>query len=251
MSATSQALGADRSRMTSFTPSTLHSSLELKPAPRPPSGDCTRDAWAAYFDAVYRNAAGETTMIPWADAQANPCLISWLNAEAPGLIRPGATVTVVGCGLGDDVAELVGRGYDVVGFDCSPCAIDWARRRHPALADRFIVADLMELPASLRRRADLVVEVCTLQAVDPAMRALLASSVAALARPRGIILAIARARPSHEPLERCDAPPYPLSAPELLRLMGDQGFSPLREPDEFLDDEQPPKRRLRAAFRRS
>ncbi len=251
MSATSHAPGADRSRMTSLTPATFHSSLELKPVPRPPAGDCTRDSWASYFDSVYRNAAGETAMVPWADAQANPCLVSWLNAQAPGLVRPGATVTVVGCGLGDDVAELAGRGYDVIGFDCSACAIDWARRRHPALADRFMVADLMELPPSLRRRADLVVEVSTIQSVDPMMRPSMASAIASLARPRGLVLAIARGRASHESLDLYSTPPYPLTSPELMRLLGDQGFSPIQEPDEFLDDEQPPKRRLRGAFRRS
>ena len=41
-------------------------------------------------------------------------------------MRRGSRV-VVGCGLGDDVAELLSRGYDAVGFDVSPTAIGWAR----------------------------------------------------------------------------------------------------------------------------
>jgi hypothetical protein len=230
--------------------STSESSVSIEPKPAPPGSDLRRESWAAYFEGIYRDAHGECERVPWADACANPALVSWLNAEAPGLIRPGASVTVVGCGLGDDVAELAGRGYDAIGFDCSACAIDWAKRRHPAIAERFQVADLMDLPAPLRRRADLVVEVNTIQSVAPALRAELSRAIASLARPRGIVLAICRAREGEAPLAADSAPPCPLTSRELCSLLGDEGLAPLREPDEFLDDEMPPVRRLRAAFRR-
>jgi SAM-dependent methyltransferase len=215
------------------------------PAPR---GGATAD-WVAHFERIYRDASGDAGAVPWADGEPNPSLVAWLNAEAPGLVRPGATVAVVGCGLGDDVRELADRGYDVVGFDCSPTAIAWARRRHTSVADRLMVADLFSLPTSLLRRHDLVVEIHTLQAIDPCIRPAAAAGVAALARPRGSVLVIGRGRDEGDPLP--DDPPYPLTCSELERLMSDQGLAPTRPLDAFVDDEDPPSLRIRGVFRRS
>ena len=163
------------------------------PRPSPPaSGEAA--AWSRYFEALYRSADHDTARIPWAETEPNPGLLAWLGAEAPSLVRPGATVCVAGCGLGDDVRELAGRGYDVLGFDVSPTAIEWARHRHPGLEDRFHVADLFDLPPHLTRRADLVVEVYTIQSLHPALRTAAARAIASLARPRGTILTICRGR---------------------------------------------------------
>ncbi|MFM9995918.1 MAG: class I SAM-dependent methyltransferase [Phycisphaerales bacterium] len=220
----------------------------LGPAVAPATTD--PNAWVRYFEEIYHRADGDTGHVPWADSHANPALVSWLNAEAPSVIRPGAAVTVVGCGLGHDVVELAGRGYDVLGFDVSPTAIDWAKRLHPEIADRLVAADLFNLPAGLPRRADLVVEVCTLQALHPSLREHAAQAAVTLARPRGCVLAICRGRDEVEPLEAATAPPYPLTCSELCGLMEAQGWYPTRPVDDFVDDETPPKRRLRAAFKR-
>lgn len=222
--------------------------LEAKPLPAPRDADGA--SWSAYFEGLYRRAEGVPERVPWADAGPCPALVSWLNAEAPGLVRPGATVTVVGCGLGHDAAELAGRGYDVVGFDCAPTAVDWARREHPELADRLIVADLLDVPAHLRRRADLVVEVYTLQSVAPGLRPAMARAVCGLARPRGLVVTICRGRGEDEPLGAQVGPPFAFTAGELASLMAAEGFCPLRAVDDFMDDEDPPKRRLRGVFRR-
>lgn len=205
--------------------------------------------WSAYFETIYRDASGDAGAVPWADGGPNPALVSWLNSEAPGLIRPGATVAVVGCGLGDDVRELADRGYDVVGFDCSPAAISWARRRHTVVAERLVVADLFALPGSLARRHDLVVEINTLQALDPSLRPAAAAGVASLARPRGAVLVICRGREAGEALP--PEPPFPLSYGELESLMAGNGLAPMGAIDAFTDDECPPNRRLRAVFRRA
>jgi SAM-dependent methyltransferase len=215
--------------------------------PPPPAG-CAAPEWCAYFENLYRDADGEMSRVPWADGCANPSLQSWLNAEAPGLLRPGATVAVVGCGLGDDAKELTDRGYEVVGFDVSQSAIQWARSRHPEMADRFIVADLFQLPPGLQRRADLVVEVNTLQSLHPNLRSAAAAGIASLARPRGMIVAICRG--CDNPDSACQAPPFPLAPHELESHFSAHGFSLLRAMDDFLDDESPPVRRLRAVFKR-
>lgn len=205
-----------------------------------------------WFESRYAAAAagGDPSLIPWADLRPNPLMVNWLNAEAPGLVRPGARAVVVGCGLGDDVALLAGRGYDVLGFDASPTAVAWARRRFPTITADFAVADLLDLPPRLHRRFDLVVEAYTIQSVPPALREAAARGVAALCGPRGIVLVIARARDGAQPLDVAAGPPWPLSAGELAALMDRAGLRPLRAVEEFDDDEQPPVRRLRGAFSR-
>src|SRR5258705_7114435 len=137
-------------------------------------------AWREWFERLYREAEGDSSRIPWGDGEASPAMVAWMNREAPAMVRPGARVAVVGSGLGDDVRELADRGYDVTGFDISPAAVEWAKRLHPDIAERFAVADVMDLPSSLKRRADLVVEVSTIQAVHPSLREKVAGGIAAL-----------------------------------------------------------------------
>lgn len=202
----------------------------------------------ASFEGVYREAAGEMSRVRWADGRPNPLLVSWLNAEAPGLVRPGCRTVVVGCGLGDDVVELTDRGYDVTGFDIAPTAVEWARRRFPAHASDFVTADLLDLPSRLRRRFDLVVEIYTLQSLDPALREDAARAVAGLSCPRGTVLTIARARDESEPLEDAVGPPWPLTTHELTALMDGAGLRPLKPVERRPDSETPPVMRLRGVF---
>ncbi len=201
-----------------------------------------------WSDMVYREARGDERAVPWSHRRANPALVAWLNAEAPSLIRPGARVAVVGCGLGRDVAELVGRGYDALGFDCSPCAIDWARSEHPSESSRFMVASLCDLPARLRRRFDLVVEVHTLQSAPPSMRGALAAGMVELMHRSSLLIAVARGRDDSVALEDVPGPPYPLTGAELEALLRRERLAPLRPNDDFFDDHTPPTRRLRGVF---
>lgn len=220
--------------------------LEGKAMPPPPGAA----EWLQRFEQTYRDAAGDPARVPWADRRPCQCMMAWLNAEAPTLVRCGARAAVVGCGLGEDAVALVERGYDVVAFDCSPTAIEWAKGLHPSHADIFIHADLFALPARMRHRFDLVVEVHTLQSLPPEYRPALAAGMASLLSPRGgVLLAVCRGRGVGEPLDLSAGPPYPLTAAELCGLMEANELSPVRSPDEFLDDESPPVRRIRAAFR--
>lgn len=205
-------------------------------------------AWGRYYEDVYQDAGGQVARVPWGRGVPNPSLAAWLTTDGPCLLRTGGTVCVVGCGLGDDVRDLCDRGYDAAGFDVSPTAIEWCRSRHADIAERFSVADLFALPAAMVRRWDLVVEINTLQALHPDLRAAAATGVASLARPRGTVLVICRGRSAADSLPA--APPYPLSVEELTGLFAPHGLRPTRSPDDFLDDEMPPVRRLRAALRR-
>jgi hypothetical protein len=212
-----------------------------------PLGQC-QPGGAGWHDEMYRTAAGDMAKVPWAHGRASPSLVSWLNAEASGRVRPGSRAAVVGCGLGDDVVELINRGYDAIGFDVSPTGIDWARRRFPNQANAFCVADVLSAPSRFRHRFDLVVEVNTVQSMDPAQREAAAAAIASLLCPRGLLVVIARGRDEGELLETVQGPPWPLTRGELVGLMEVAGLKPTRTIDEFTDDETPPKKRLRGMF---
>ncbi|MBX3358734.1 MAG: class I SAM-dependent methyltransferase [Phycisphaeraceae bacterium] len=206
---------------------------------------------AEWFERIYASANGEASAIPWADTCPNPLLVGWLNVTAPGLVRPGARVAVVGCGLGDDVGELCSRGYDACGFDVSSTAVEWSRRRFPAAAPSLFVADLLDLPARLRHRFDLVVEVYTLQSLPPSRREEAARGIASLCSLRGTVLAISRGREDSVPLDQVeDAPPWPLTPSELTSLFELAELRPIRPVEDLPDPREAGVRRLRGAFHR-
>jgi SAM-dependent methyltransferase len=222
--------------------------VEAKPLACP---DAEVGSWLERFEAIYRDAGGDPKKVPWAHRKPCPWLVSWLNAEAPALIRCGARVAVVGCGLGNDAVEMRERGYDVVAFDACPTAIHWAKQMHADHADMFVVADLLDMPARLRNRFDLVVEVHTLQALPPRHRGSLAMGMASMLSPRGgMLVAVCRGREPHVPLETLEGPPFAFTVNELTALMEGCGLGAISRVDEFLDDNSPPVKRIRGVFRR-
>jgi len=209
--------------------------------------DCP-EALADWFERVYAQAQEHAGRAPWCHGGSNPSFIAWLNAEAPSIIRPGARVVVAACGLGHDVAELVRRGYDAVGFDLAPTCVELAKKEHPELAERFFQADLLDLPARLRGRYDLVVEIHTIQSAPPSMRPALVQGLCGMLHRHGVLIAIARGRDVSEPIESIVGPPHPLTAGELESLFAAEGLTPTRAIDDFFDDNDPPARRLRGVF---
>jgi SAM-dependent methyltransferase len=181
------------------------------------------------FEAIYRDADGSVERIPWAHAKPCPWALAWAQDAGRALLRPGAPVAVAGCGLGNDVAAMRRLGFEAIGLDVCPSAIAGARQRFPEHAASFQLADLMDLPSSLRDRFELVVEVHTLQSLPPACRPALAVGIASLLRPGGLVLAIARGRADERPLDELDGPPFPFTAKELSDVFGAAGLRE-REP---------------------
>jgi SAM-dependent methyltransferase len=214
-----------------------------------PGADISRGLSAV--EEVYRMSGGEHGRVPWAHAKANPALVAWLNARASGIVRCGARVAVVGCGLGADAIELVKRGYDVCAFDACASAIEHAKALHPQHASIFRQCDLRDMPSAMRHRYDLVVEIHTLQSMPPEHRATLASGIEPLLSGHGRLLVIARGRPDDEPLETLQGPPYPFTPDELTALLADRGLVPETPLDDYQDDQSPPARRLRGLFARA
>jgi len=209
---------------------------------------------APHFESIYAEAHGDAALIPWADEIPTPSLVTWLNAVAPSIIRCGARVCVVGCGLGDDARELMSRGYDVTAFDCSATAIEWAKQNDPENAPCYFTADLFALPARWRHRFDLVVEVNTIQALAPSMHMGAVRAISELVSPNGHLLVICRAFDHHggdEPAHLEDGPPWPLTQKQLLDWTSYVRLVPDGPVQDFMDDEDPPVRRMRTLFKRA
>jgi len=196
-----------------------------------------------WFEVLYATAAGDSSIIPWADLSPNPALVSWLDRG--GVVGCEHTALKVGCGLGDDAEELSRRGFDTTAFDISSSAISWCRDRFPASSVRYVEADVLQPPRDWARGFDLVIESYTLQVLPPELRRDAMHRVAEFVAPAGTLLVIARGRESTEPE---GAMPWPLTRSELAAFE-DAGLT-LTEFEDYLDDEDPPVRRFRASYGR-
>jgi SAM-dependent methyltransferase len=195
-----------------------------------------------WFEALYAGAAGDTSVVPWADLAPNPHLLTWLNNRTP---KPAGRALVVGCGLGDDAEELAKRGLHVTAFDVAPSAIAWCIKRFPGSNVEYAVADLLDPPHDWRGAFDFVFEAYTLQAMPLHLRPRAIASLARFLRDTGQLLVICRGRLNDEPLADV---PWPLTRDELAQSAR---AAALREHtfEEFFDDEDPPVRRFCALYR--
>src|SRR6185437_411811 len=93
----------------------------------------------ARFDEFYR-----TTTPPWVIGEPQPAVV---ELERAGRIR--GKVLDVGCGTGEHTILLTRLGYDVLGIDFAPEAVEQARANaaEKGVDARFEVADAMNLGA--------------------------------------------------------------------------------------------------------
>lgn len=197
-----------------------------------------------WFDAFYRDAAGDVDRIPWADRDGHPMLADWLRTgEVDGA---GRRALVVGCGLGEDAALLERAGFRVTGFDVSATAIEWCPRLWPDSQIEFRTADLFDPPAEWTRAFDLVVEIYTLQAMPTGPRPQAIERIAEFVAPGGELLIVTRGKLPEEELG--DQLPWPLLRAELDAFEG-HGLECARF-DEKIEQDELSMRRWRAVYRR-
>jgi SAM-dependent methyltransferase len=132
-----------------------------------------------FFDTVYREPP------PWEIGAAQPALEALLD-EHP----PEGAVLDVGCGTGDLVLALAGRGLQVLGIDRVEAAIEQARAKAqaapPEAAQRveLQVADALR-PTLLRRQFGAVVDSGFFHVFEQDQRDRFAEELAATLRPGG------------------------------------------------------------------
>ncbi len=196
-----------------------------------------------WFDALYREAKGDSSVIPWADLKDNPMFVSWRDRR--GIDLRSRSSLVVGCGLGDDSETIAASGGAVTAFDLSPTAIEWCYKRFPASSVKYVAADLLHPPTEWRHAFGFVLEIYTLQALPADLRVQGMARLAEFLAPGGTLLVICRGRDAADP---ATGPPWPLVREELdaFRAAGLRAASF----DDIADPENPAIRRFVAAFER-
>jgi 2-polyprenyl-3-methyl-5-hydroxy-6-metoxy-1,4-benzoquinol methylase len=194
-----------------------------------------------WFEALYREASGDESIVPWADMVPNPQLCEWHRRT--GFDFHGKRCLKIGCGLGDDAEYLAASGGRVVAFDISPSVIGWCQRRFPNSSVNYVTADLFATPSTWLGAFDFVLESYTLQVLPPEMRQKAMRCVADFVAPSGSLLLICRGR---EESESPGAMPWPLTRRELQSLAG-HGLREMSFED-YSDTENPPVRRFRVHY---
>jgi SAM-dependent methyltransferase len=170
------------------------------------TGDAT-----GWFEQLYAAGRAGSVAMPWSREHPHPLLAAWTSERTED--GTGLRAVLVGCGLGADAEHVAALGYDTVAFDVSSTGIHLARTRHPGTAVRYVVADLLALPADWSAAFDLVVEVYTVQALPEPPRRRAIGEVARLVAPGGTLVVVAAARGDADPVP--DGPPWPLTRAEV------------------------------------
>jgi SAM-dependent methyltransferase len=186
-----------------------------------------------WFEALYKESAGDNELIPWADLEPNRFFKQW--AEAKGLNGDGRKALVVGCGIGDDARYLYDLGFKVTAFDISPTAIEWAKRIHAETDIVFETADLFQPFRGWLGAFDFVLEVYTIQPLPIEMRPQVIDAIAAFVADKGELVVVTHGREDDaEP----DEVPWPVSRRDLAQFK-ENGLSEIGFEELFDDDDEP------------
>ena len=154
----------------------------------------------------------QTGDMPWEKGAPSPGLVEYLRSHPPLTGK----ILVPGCGWGYDVRAISRQVNEVVGLDFAPTAIKGAQAFPTVANERYISADLFELPPELRGVFDWVWEHTCFCAIDPLMRGRYVQSVCAALKPGGHLLAVFYLNPDHD----TDGPPFGVSPCELDAFFG-------------------------------
>jgi methyl halide transferase len=142
--------------------------------------DLTADAWEKRYQ------KGQDR---WDLGCPAPPLINLLaSAQAPKAGR----IAVLGCGSGQDAMLFSTAGFDVVGFDFAPSAIERACATAKAreLDAQFLQRNIFELKAEFLHGFDYVLEHTCFCTIDPILRSQYVQVVKDLLRPNGQLIAL-------------------------------------------------------------
>jgi SAM-dependent methyltransferase len=129
-----------------------------------------------HFDEAYRSCSA-----PWVIGEPQPAIVELQRA---GWIR--SKVLDVGCGTGEHTILLTRLGYDVLGIDFAPHAVEAAlvNAAEKGVDARFEVADAMNLGEPGYQT---IVDSALFHIFDDADRARYVSSLHAAVRPGGLV----------------------------------------------------------------
>lgn len=113
-----------------------------------------------------------------------------LDREEAERSRPVGRALDLGCGRGRYTPELARRGWEAVGVDYVPAAIEDAKNRTTDGAT-YVVGDVTDLPSAGLGTFDLFLDIGCFQGFDAVQRSAEGRGVSALANPRATLLMLA------------------------------------------------------------
>ena len=133
------------------------------------------------FDDAYKTGSA-----PWVIGEPQPAIVELQRAG-----RIHSKVLDVGCGTGEHTILLTRLGYDVLGIDFAPHAVEQARvnAAEQGVDARFEVADAMNLEAEPGYQT--IVDSALFHIFDDADRVRYVSSLHAAVRPGGLVHVLA------------------------------------------------------------
>lgn len=139
------------------------------------------------YDVAYR--VGFTPWERYPEAAASS-IGRLLDREEADRSRPLRRAIDLGCGRGHYTRELARRGWEAVGVDLAPRAVDAARHSGGTGAS-FVVGDVTDLKVTALGRFDFFLDVGCFQGLTPDQRAAEGRVVTALAKPAATLLMLA------------------------------------------------------------
>ena len=126
--------------------------------------------------------------LPWDTGQPEPLLIEFVNSNA---VTPGATLEI-GAGTGTNAIWMAERGFDVLGVDVAPLAVERARAKMNGrpLHCRFAVLDILAAPPPGGPFQFVFDRGCFHVFDEPDERQQFAAQVAAVLAPGGLWLSL-------------------------------------------------------------
>lgn len=132
------------------------------------------------------NESYENRTAPWVIGEPQPAIV---DLEKTGVLR--GRMLDAGCGLGEHTILLTRLGYDVLGIDFAPSAVEQARANAVArgVDARFEVADAMSLGAE--PGYETIIDSALFHIFDDADRARYVASLQRALRPGGSLYVLA------------------------------------------------------------
>ena len=129
---------------------------------------------------------------PWEryGASAAASIAVLLDREEAERPRPLGRALDLGCGRGQYTPELARRGWQAIGVDDVPAAIESAKR-HDASGAMYEVGDVTDLPAAELGTFDFFLDIGCFQGLNDNQRRAAAQGVTALAKPQATMLMLA------------------------------------------------------------
>jgi SAM-dependent methyltransferase len=113
-----------------------------------------------------------------------------LDREEAERSRPLGRALDLGCGRGQFTPDLARRGWEAVGIDYVPAAIEGAERRDAAGAT-YLVGDVTDLQPAELGAFDFFLDIGCFQGLDADQRSAEGRGVSALAKPNATLLMLA------------------------------------------------------------